>query len=83
MNWNNENNKSASMCGPDEYGPGHVFITTKDLNWKYFNITTIVLSKNVDFLLKLKTVANEYVKQRGWTKAGLYFHCNYLKTLKK
>ena len=52
-----------------------VFITTKDLNWKNFNIVTIVLYKKIDFLLKLKEVANEYVKQRGWEKAGFYFHC--------
>lgn len=75
MNWNDVNNKSASMCGSDEKGPGHVFITTKDLDWKNFNILTIVLSKNVEFLLKLKEVADEYVEQRGWKKAGMYFHC--------
>lgn len=73
--WNHIDNKNVSMCGPDENGPGHVFITTKDLNWKNFNIATIVLYKKVNFLLKLKEVANEYVKQRGWKKAGLYFHC--------
>lgn len=73
--WNHFDDKSVSMCGPDEYGPGHVFITTKDLNWKNFNVTTLVLYKKVDFLLKLKEVATEYVKQRGWTKAGFYFHC--------
>ena len=74
-NWNHFDNKGVSMCGPDENGPGHVFITTKDLNWKNFNIATIVLYKKVNFLLKLKKVANEYVKQRGWKKAGFYFHC--------
>ena len=73
--WNHFENKNVSMCGPDENGPGHVFITTKDLNWKNFNIATIVLYKKINFLLKLKEVANEYVKQRGWKKAGFYFHC--------
>lgn len=75
MNWNDVNNKTVSMCGPDNHGPGHVFITTKDLHWTNFNISTIVLSKKVEFLKKLKMVAEEYVKQRKWTKAGFYFHC--------
>lgn len=75
MNWNDVNNKTVSMCGPDKHGPGHVFITTKDLHWMNFNIATIVLSKKVEFLKKLKEVAEEYVKQRKWTKAGFYFHC--------
>lgn len=74
MNWNIKH-KFSAMCGPDNKGPGHVFITTKDLDWKKFNVLTIILSKNVDFLLKLKEVANEYVEQRGWKKAGMYFHC--------
>lgn len=73
--WNDVNNKAVSMCGPDENGPGHVFITTKNLDWQLFNITTIVLTKNVKFLLKLKEVATHYAKQRGWEKAGFYFHC--------
>lgn len=73
--WDNVNNNNVSMCGPDENGPGHVFITTQDLNWKLFNITTIVLSKNVKFLLRLKEVASYYARQRGWGKAGFYFHC--------
>lgn len=75
MNWNDVNNKACSMCGPDDNGPGHVFITTKNLHWKNFNITTIVLSKNVEFLMKLKEVAEEYVTQRKWKKVGFYFHC--------
>jgi hypothetical protein len=74
-NWNDVTNKNVSMCGHDENGPGHVFITTKDLNWKNFNVATLVLYKKVDFLLKLKEVAKEYAKQRGWNKAGFYFHC--------
>lgn len=74
-NWSNVNDKVASMCGPDENGPGHVFITTKNLHWKYFNILPIVYYKDVTFLLKLKEVAMHYTKQRGWRKAGFYFHC--------
>ena len=73
--WNDTKNKTVSMCGPDKYGPGHVFITTRNLDWKLFNITTIVLTKNIAFLLKLKEVAVEYAKQRGWEKPGFYFHC--------
>ena len=74
-NWNDKTNKAVSMCGPDENGPGHVFITTRNLDWKLFNITTIVLNKNVQFLIKMKEVAIYYAKQRKWNKPGFYFHC--------
>lgn len=74
-NWNNKESKIASMCGPDENGPGHVFITTKNLDWKFFNIITIVLNKDVKFLTSLKEVAMHYAKKRGWKKVGFYFHC--------
>jgi len=75
MNWKDTNNKRVSMCGPDDTGPGHVFITTTDLDWTFFNILTIVQSGNVDFLLELKEVAELYVKKRGWDNYGFYFHC--------
>lgn len=75
LNWNNPDNKFASMCGPDEEGPGHVFITTCKLDWRYFNILTIVLMGEVNFLLDLKEVATKYAMRRGWEKAGFYFHC--------
>lgn len=75
MNWKDVNNKQCSMCGPDENGPGHVFITTKKLDWKYFNVLTVVLSGEIEFLMKLKEVATEYVRKRGWKKYGFYFHC--------
>jgi len=74
-NWDDATNKAVSMSGPDENGPGHVFITTKNLDSRLFNIATIVLTKNVKFLLELKDVASHYAKKRGWEKAGFYFHC--------
>ena len=74
-NWNDKNDKTVSMCGPDENGPGHVFITTKKLDWKYFNILSIIFYKKVTFLHKLKEVAIHYANQRGWKKVGFYFHC--------
>lgn len=74
-NWNNTSYKNASMCGPDHNGPGHVFLTTKKMNWKYFNISTIILNKEHEFLEKMKEIAEYYVKQRGWENYGLYFHC--------
>lgn len=74
-NWNDKSHKNASMCGPDKNGPGHVFLTTKKMDWKYFNITTIILKKEHEFLEKMKEVAEYYVHQRKWKHYGLYFHC--------
>jgi hypothetical protein len=77
LNWYNPNFPSASMAGPDKDGnPGHVFITTKLLNWKNFNVTTIALEVNgLNFLNSLKEVAVRYSKGRGWKNTGYYFHC--------
>tara|TARA_Y100000389_G_C17385582_1_gene476838 strand:- start:366 stop:812 length:447 start_codon:yes stop_codon:yes gene_type:complete len=33
--------KKGAMAGPDENGPGHVFLTTTNLDWKYFNVAVI------------------------------------------
>lgn len=73
--WDDVTNNKVSMSRPDVNGPGHVFITTKNLNWKFFNVTTIVLTGNVKFLLELKKAATHYVTMRGWKKYGFYFHC--------
>lgn len=75
MNWKDTNNKRVSMCGPNDTGPGHVFITTTNLDWTLFNVLTIVHTGNVDFLLELKEVAELYVKERGLKNYGFYFHC--------
>lgn len=70
--WNNPNYKSGAMAGSDENGPGHVFITTTNLFWKYFNILTIT---DVEFLKRMRDVALKYVEARGWTNYGFFFHC--------
>ena len=72
--WNDPNFSGASMAGPDINGPGHVFITTKNLHVDYFNILPIVLKKDVRFLEEILYAALEYSKNRGWTNPGFYFH---------
>src|SRR6056300_1124829 len=74
-NWNNPNDFTASMAGPYKNGPGHVFITTRDLDWRKFNILPIILSQDLIFLAKLLLAAETYVMHRGWRRYGLYFHC--------
>lgn len=75
-NWNNPNESSrASMAGPDKNGPGHVFITTKDLDWRRFNILPIIFSQDIIFLSKLLLAAETYVMYRGWRRYGLYLQC--------
>lgn len=70
--WDNPKYRSGAMAGSDENGPGHVFITTTNLYWKYFNILTIT---DVDFLKRMKDAALQYVNARGWTNYGFFFHC--------
>lgn len=64
--------KKGAMAGPDENGPGHVFLTTTNLDWKYFNVAVI---DDVDFLLSMKREALKYVRARNWKNYGLFFHC--------
>jgi hypothetical protein len=73
-NWNVETFTAASMAGPDSNGPGHVFITTKNLHWSYFNVLTIVLEGRYEFLLKMKRAALLYTESRGWKNPGFFFH---------
>ena len=73
--WNDPTFDGGSMAGPDENGPGHVFITTKNLHVDYFNILPIVLKKDIRFLNDLLLTALEYAKNRGWKNPGFYFHC--------
>lgn len=64
--------KKGAMAGPDENGPGHVFMTTTDLSWKYFNVAVI---DDADFVMSMKNEALKYVKARNWNNYGLFFHC--------
>jgi hypothetical protein len=59
--WNDTNSHTGSMAGPDENGPGHVFITTTDLFWKNFNVLTI---DDLFFLNKMREAAMIYDKTR-------------------
>ena len=67
--------KTASMATPDENGPGHVFITTKDLQWKKFNVISMDTNDDIDFLKEMKEAGKHYANHRTWTKVGMYFHC--------
>jgi len=73
--WDDSSFESASMAGPDENGPGHVFITTKDLHYDTFNILPILLNKNLNFLSELLAAAVTYTQSRNWKNPGFYFHC--------
>ena len=75
IRWNDPSHSAASMAGPDDYGPGHVFITTKIMKWSYFNITTIILLEHLTFLKALKFAGLCYAKSRNWKNPGLFFHC--------
>lgn len=75
FNWDNPNFHDASMAGPDDNGPGHVFITTKNLHVDTFNILPIILNKNIQFLNDLLLAALEYTSNREWKNPGFYFHC--------
>lgn len=70
--WNDSTSKRGSMAGPDENGPGHVFMTSRNLHWTKFNILTI---NDVSFLERMKKNAQMYTDARGWKNYGLYFHC--------
>lgn len=74
-NWNNLDFPGASMAGPDENGPGHVFITAKNLGYHRFNILPIILENDVRYLGDLLLAAMKYTSNRGWTRPGFYFHC--------
>lgn len=73
--WEDPHFHGASMAGPDENGPGHVFITTRNLHVDTFNILPIVMKKNIQFLNDLLIAALEYTSNRGWKNPGFYFHC--------
>lgn len=70
--WNDPASTRGSMAGPDANGPGHVFMTTTNLHWSYFNILTI---RDLSFLRRMKVNADAYARARGWKRYGLYFHC--------
>lgn len=72
-NWDNPLDLKASMAGPDENGPGHVFITIKNLDWRCFNVETMNAT-HVPLLERMYDAAKTYTASRGWTNAGYYFH---------
>ena len=74
-NWNNPNFHGASMAGPDAYGPGHVFITTKNLGYNKCNILPIILDNDVRFIGDMLLAAIKYTVNRNWKNPGFYFHC--------
>ena len=73
--WDDPTFDGGSMAGPDANGPGHVFITTKDLHVDKFNVLPIILNKNIVFLREILEAALEYARNRGWSNPGFYFHC--------
>jgi hypothetical protein len=73
--WDESNFQSGAMAGPDLYGPGHVFITIKDLFWGNFNILTLILRRRTSIILALKQAGTLYAKNRGWIHFECYFHC--------
>jgi hypothetical protein len=62
----------TSMAGPDENGPGHVFMTTTDLHWQYFNILTLT---DKVFLKQMRHAATNYALSRKWTNFEFIFNC--------
>lgn len=75
LNWDNPDFPTASMAGPDEYGPGHVFITTRNLDYSKFNILPIIIDNDVKFICDMLCAAITYTSNRGWENPGFYFHC--------
>lgn len=73
--WNIEAFGDAAMSGPDDTGPGHVFMTTRNLHWTFFNILSITMNGQVSFLEDMKRAAELYVENRGWFNVGYYFNC--------
>ena len=73
--WDDPDFHGASMAGPDAYGPGHVFITTKDLSFRRFNILPIIIENDIWFVTQLLIAGINYTSNRGWTNPGFYFHC--------
>ena len=74
--WNDSKFKYGAMAPADSHGPGHVFITTKTVNWKHFNILSVMLQPDgLLLLMRLKYAAGEYARRRGWRNTGTFFHC--------
>lgn len=72
--WNDKTFSAGSMAGPDDNGPGHVFLTTKNLHWSYFNVLTIVIRGRYRYLIKMRRAAVLYANSRGWKNPGFFFH---------
>ena len=75
-NWNNVDAKGGSMAGPDDNGPGHVFMTTTNLDWHLFNVLSFGMKQtDLELLERMKEAATMYATSRGWRRVGFYFHC--------
>jgi hypothetical protein len=74
--WNDSKSSGGAMAGPDDGGPGHVFMTTKNMDWHLFNVLTLGMKQtDLEFLERMKEAATMYAKSRGWKRTGMYFHC--------
>lgn len=63
------------ICNKPGGSAGHVFMTTKNLHWTYFNVLSIVMNGYVSFLEDMKDAAHMFAASRGWVNIGCYFHC--------
>jgi hypothetical protein len=64
------------MASPDAHGANHIILTIMSADWRMFNVTTVAMHHNgLDFLQRLKSIAENYSTQRGWTRVGYYVHC--------
>ena len=74
--WNDTKAKGGAMAGPDDGGPGHVFLTTKNMDWHLFNCISMgVKQSDLEFLERMEEAAMMYANDRKWKRVGLYFHC--------
>ena len=74
--WNDPKASSGAMAGPDNGGPGHVFMTTKNMDWHLFNVLTFGMKQtDLEFLERMEEAATMYANSRGWKRTGMYFHC--------
>lgn len=74
--WNDPKASSGAMAGPDDRGPGHVFMTTKNMDWHLFNVISFgVKQTDLEFLERMKEAATMYAESREWKRTGLFFHC--------
>lgn len=74
--WDDASSGGGAMAGPDDGGPGHVFMTTKNMDWHLFNCISLGMKDtDLEFLERMREAAMMYANDRTWTRVGLYFHC--------